>query len=345
MKINQHYLIISLLFCYATYNSLFAHTATCGHNHEEVNDQELDNSPESEDSLELILPGDKREEKDNDDNQSGTKKDECAQENDDEEVLIDTIKVIVGTENKATIITLSQEELPSLDGSPRTEQDLINETLMYQSAIQAQPKIDEEAIDKMLKQVMKDNNITLDQLKNIFKSAGYTFEEGREQFGIMSAINSLLDFKVRSRLSITEAEIKSYYDQHPVMQEATYYIERVFIPLHPKMSLDELHKQLTSLSPQDQANLHWSNPFTITKDSLAEEKKSIIDLEVGAISEPYEWENGYELFKMTSKQDRSPVPLQDRYREISETLRKARYETLMAELQEKLLSEASIIKL
>jgi hypothetical protein len=161
----------------------------------------------------------------------------------------------------------------------------------------------------------------------------------------MSAINMLLDYKVRSRLSITDAEIKLYYDQNPILQPALYYVERAFVPFDSEMTSEEQRIVIESLSPKEQAQLTWSRPFTLTKEQLAEDKQFIVELEIGAISNPYELENGFELFKMQSKQDRSPMPLDERYNEIADTLRKQRYEKLMAELQSKLLSEASIIEL
>lgn len=257
-------------------------------------------------------------------------------------VLIDTIKAAIYMGPDTDIITYSEENRPGLDGSMRTLDDLIVEREMYHDAKEKGMKSDEESTDKRLKEVQRDNNLTLDQLKGIFKTAGYTFEEGREQFAMMTSVNNILDFKVRSRLTIPEKEVRAYYEENPVRQEATYLLERAVIT-PPESSSINLDLDILAQLKQNDIELEWGTPFRIKKDEIAEEKQDILVLDVGVISKPYPLEEGFELFRIKEKKDESIASFEERYREISDILRKPRYEKLMEEYIKSLADNASVV--
>ena len=100
---------------------------------------------------------------------------------------------------------------------------------MYLDAQRYKINADEEMVDKHLRALQEENKLTLDELNHIFANAGYTPEEGRKQFGMVTVVNQLLDFKIRSRLIIPDKEVVAYYNAHPEQQEAAYLIERGLI--------------------------------------------------------------------------------------------------------------------
>ncbi len=281
-----------------------------------------------------------------------TKKQHVAQGKDQTQVIpdlymIDTIKVIIYSDEGTDIITKSDVDRPSLDGTFRSLDDIVLERLMYLDAKRFKILPDEESIDKHLKAVQRENNLTLDQLKQIFKSAGYTYEEGRQQFAMMTTINSLLDFKIRSRLLVPEREVMAYYKSNPQTEPTRYYIERAVVeyPADEDAKID-LEKDLQAYASSGQGTtiINWSAPFWINEPDLAEDKQPIIvALQKGEISAPLPIEQGYELFKLVDKKEERLVPLEDRYREISNILRKPRYEALMEEYKKQLLDSASIV--
>ena len=97
----------------------------------------------------------------------------------DSAVTIDTIQAVVFGQGGAQVITRSDVTRPSLSGAPQSLDDLIFERLVFLDAQKYKIVPDEDAVDKYLALVQKENNLTLDQLKEVFASAGYSYEEGR----------------------------------------------------------------------------------------------------------------------------------------------------------------------
>lgn len=360
---NKKNLLISL-------SALFFHvTFTYTNIHDHVPDPttaalELTSTktPIAEEPLELILPGEQRDvpattplpdDSTTPQNYSAdnTPTDSPEEDSPDQthqgEILIDTVVYVIGTETKTMLITLSQTKLPALDGSPRTEDDLINEDLLFAETQRTQPVSDEDETDKRIKDLLKEHNISEDQLKEIIRAAGFTYEEGRAQIGIMTAVGRLLSY-IRYQVEtmfIPEEEIKQYYHQNPIFQPAYYYIERALVPFSSTITIDEQRANLRFLSLREISQLNWSRPFKITREELPDAKKTILDAKIGTISEPYKAENGFEILRVKTKQEKIAVPLEQRKNEINAVLRKQQYDKRMNELIARLRDEASIIKL
>ena len=263
-------------------------------------------------------------------------------------VHLDGIKTVVFGKESTNIITTSDLIRPGLDGSLRTLDELELEALMYQDATAKKMLPDEDAIDRHLNTVRKENNdMSLDQLKQVFKSAGYTYTEGREQFKIMTAVNSILDFMIRSRLLVPEKEVRAYYDANPVYEDETYRVERVFVPFSASMSSDELYNQLVSYAQtgtQPSCLVEWASSFWVNVNDLAQDKKFITQLAADQISQPVEISGGFELFRLKEKREHRVQPLEERYTEIATTLRKPRYEKLFEEYKTSLFGASSIVR-
>jgi hypothetical protein len=255
--------------------------------------------------------------------------------------LIDTIKVVIYSEEGTAFITKSDVDKPSLEGQPRTLDTLIFEQLVYEDAKKFKILPDDDEIDKHLKAVQREHNMTLDQLKSVFTSAGYTYEEGRKQFGMMSAINSMLDFKIRSRLIVPEKDVRAYYNAHPELEPASYLIQRAMVPFEPGMTKQSVWKAAMQNEPSIEAL--WSTPFVIHKPDLAEDKMFITELAAGDISPAQDVVGGFEMFRMKEVRPERAKPLEERYQEIANLLRKPRYESLMEEYKKSLMDNAAIV--
>ncbi len=258
---------------------------------------------------------------------------------------VDSIQVTIYGSERTDIITASDARRPGLDGSARTMDDLVYEKLMYQDAIKYHMLPDAAAIDKQLKSVQREHNLTLDQLKGIFKSGGYTYDEGREQFGIMTAVNQVIGFKIGSRLVVSEQEINTYYNAHPDVIEASYQLQRVVVPFDTLDSKDRLQKLLQTYahSGKTKLSVNWSAPFWINESDVASEKKHIFALQPGKMSSPVAVEDGFELFKMLQRKESCVRPLQERHREIANALRQPKQIQLLQDYRNELKDSASIV--
>ncbi|PKN03385.1 hypothetical protein CVU75_02490 [Candidatus Dependentiae bacterium HGW-Dependentiae-1] len=255
---------------------------------------------------------------------------------------VDDIVVVIYAQEGTEIITQSDLDRPTLEGAPRTLDETIFERLLFLDAKKYKMIADEDAIDKHLATVQRQNNMTLDELKAVFKASGYTYEEGREQFGIMYAVNQVIDFKIRSRLIVPEKDVLAYYNANPVMLEPSYQVARAVIPYGKAASKDELRKELATFKG---VGISWEEPFWVNQGDLAESKRFVMGMPVGAVSEPQEIDAGYELIKLVDKKGDRLAPLEERYREIVDILRKPKYDEVMADYKKTLFDSSSIVYL
>jgi len=260
--------------------------------------------------------------------------------------LVDEIKAVIYGEDYTEIITKSEVERLGLDGSVRTLDDIILERLKYRDAQKYHTVPSEVDIDKQLASVQRNKNITRDQLIEIFKTAGYSYQEGREQFRIMVAINSIEDLKILSRLIVPEKEVRAYYQAHPEIMPANYYIERGVIPVLQVASEKGLKEKIKKANTvgTELIGVQWSSPFWIEEQQIAQELTFITDLTVGTISDPIRTDAGYEIFKLHDKKDQHERSLEERYTEISDILRQPTYERMRSEYETGLLEAVSITR-
>jgi len=253
---------------------------------------------------------------------------------------LDTIRAVIYTEEATVVITQSDVDRLGLDGTARTLDELILAHLMYQDAVKFKMTPDEDTIDKHLKAMQRTHDLTLDQIKEMFGAAGYTYEEGRQELAMLNTINTVLDYKVRSRLLVPEKDIIAYYEANPIMEPASYQVERAAVWRSPTESKQDFQKRIQ----ESQCDFEWSEPFWIMEADLAADKKFITTLQIGELSEPQEIKGGFELFRLKEARPEHLVPLADRSLEISNALRKPRYQQLMKEYEEQLMENASIVR-
>ena len=63
----------------------------------------------------------------------------------------------------------------------------------------------------------------------MFKSTGYSYEEGVDELRRMLTIDSLLNFKIKSRLVVPEEEVREQYNNNPQIEPAAYRIKKGFL--------------------------------------------------------------------------------------------------------------------
>lgn len=256
--------------------------------------------------------------------------------------LVDKIAITIYGEKETEIILQSEIDRPGIDGQRRTTEDIVFDRLILQDAQKFGVIPDEQAVDKHLASIQRENNLSLKDLTTIFESAGYRYEEGREQFKIMSTVNSMLSSKIHTRLLVPERDVIAYYDAHPETVPAAVLVKRgtAFYGPDKQKQKERLEKYRTTNAGIE--GITWSSPFWLQYDQVADDKRFLFSMKEGEISAPVALYDSYELFKIEQKQEEHLRPLQERYRDIAELLKRPRYERLMQEYKFELFSQASI---
>ncbi len=261
-------------------------------------------------------------------------------------ILIDQIEVVVYGAD-VEIITKSDIDRPALGGDFRTKEDIVFEREVLLDAKKHHLPDDEEAVDAYLAQIQREHNLSPKELEEIFTASGYTIEEGRQQLQMMQTINTMLDIKIRSNLIVPRKDVEEYYKNNPEVIEATYTVQRAFVPQSAKISADKQYAVLVNYAKSGKgvAGIVWGEPMTLNHSEIAENKKFIYEMEAGDISLPRLVNDGFELFKLVEKTPRTVKSLEDSYRDIVDILRQPKYEELMRKYKELLSKNSSVVYL
>ncbi|MCL4229449.1 hypothetical protein KJZ61_02025 [Candidatus Dependentiae bacterium] len=259
--------------------------------------------------------------------------------------LIDKIEAVIFDNDGASVITKSDTEKLTLEGKPQTLGDIIFTKRVFADATKYRITPSEDAIDRYLDTVMHDNNMGLPDVERMFNAAGYTYEEGREQLATMFAVNSMIDFKVKSYLVVPEAQIIAYYKEHPIEEEAAYKIQRLVVTDKKIVSTQDNKKRLKLAleAGKEIPGVKVSPAFWIKHDELAADKMFITTMIAGDISDPVSIPEGFELFRLLERRERRIVPLEERYQEIAQELKRPLFEKRFEEYRKSLFDEASIV--
>ena len=200
--------------------------------------------------------------------------------------VVDRVVAVVN-EDLITLYDLNQALRPyeanikSLGYSPEKEQealiklrtDLLNRVIDRKLTDQVIKKnnieVSEKEIDAALERIKEARSLTDENLRAGLAQQGLTLEEYRENIKQQLLRNNLVNREIKSKIVITEDEIKKYYDAHSEKYagETKYHIWNIFIRL-PEFA-DESTKRL-ALEKMEAvfAKLKQGHPF----ESLAAQK-------------------------------------------------------------------------
>ena len=263
----------------------------------------------------------------------------------DSAYIIDRVEAVIFGSEVTDLVTLSNIQRIGFDGQYHNKDDVIASRLMFHDAMRYRITMDEAAVEEYMKKVAKNTGSSLNDIKAMFSEAGYTYEEGRREFAIMFANNQMVDHKIRSRLIIPEQLVVEYYEANPIITQASYILERGFVPTVPQ-NQEEIQKKVdTFIKTGKGLDVSWYQLPEVSQEDIAEDKQFIVSLKKGEISKPIQIRGGFEIFRLKEKKPAHVVPLDDRYREIVEILRRPKFEEMLADYKKELLGASSILYL
>jgi len=238
-------------------------------------------------------------------------------------------------------IILDSDLRPTLEGQPRTIKEVIVDNLMVVDANRLHISVTPEETNRFLSHLQKENGLTREAVFEIFKSLGYTEEEGLEEIRKKQIIEQVIDRQVRSKKKflVQKEEVQKFYDAHQPKEEATYTIAQSFIP-EDTITYDVLmhRKNDTTLIKE----LSWDEPFTFKESELAEGIKHITTVPLDTIVLVEKVEGGTEITRLVSKTAERIMTLEECYADLANELTKDRYFELLNEYYSDLLKTAKI---
>ncbi|MCF7900256.1 hypothetical protein K9K77_01985 [Candidatus Babeliales bacterium] len=260
----------------------------------------------------------------------------------EEKALVNKIAIVVYTDDDPIMITQHSLNCKTLDGRTRTMHELLMEKLMcYEALTYYKIPITDEMVDKHLASLKEMHGIGDVQIKQLFKEAGYTYEEGREQLRASYAIQSLMGQLVDGRVVVEENEVKEYYKKNPIKEQASFRIKTAFVKNGDMTDLqiqdlveDGLYKDLVV----------WDSPYWLDIDEIAESKKYITSMKVGQVKSEIVADGHHMVMLVNAKQERIK-PFEECRSDIIGLLRGKNRQERFASYEKELLNKYDIVYL
>ncbi len=260
--------------------------------------------------------------------------------------LVDAIQAVVFGGEEPEIITYSDVVRPSLSGEARSLEELIFERQVAAQAKELKIMEDEDAVDKYLAMVQKQNNMTPEDIRNVFSSAGMSYEEGREELKRMQMVNTMIDFKIRTQVVVPRKEVEHYYEENPIITEAKVTAQRGFIPYaEDKRELQKKALAYMAQTGKEMRGMQWNKPVELSESEVADDKAFLFALKKGEISPAKDVRIGFEVFRAVDVSPSVQPSLEERYKEIADTLRKPIFEELLEKYKKGLMDASSVLYL
>lgn len=249
----------------------------------------------------------------------------------------DEIISVIYDEHEPIVITKHDTKKRTAMGQIPTVQAIKQNALICRDARNLTVVIPDDAIERALLQIQKQNNISQEQFIQLLRADGLSLDDYRAELKTLYTVNSMIDFRVNSRAAVSYESILKYYQEHPVYHEIEYCVA---IKKFPQVTYNNEKKLITQLQAKD--NNYWNNSFWVRSDQLAADKKFISSMKVGSVHVLKEYDV-YTVFKLLDKKEPVLVDLAERYEEILSLLKKTLERTLEAEYIKELFNNAIIV--
>ena len=259
-----------------------------------------------------------------------------------EPFIDDKIVCIIYDAEESVVITQKDIDRANILGRPQSLYNLKLDALMCRDARNLKISLPDDAVERMIEQIQKQNNISLDQLKTMLAAEGHTLDSYRTELKNMQIINMITDFRVHSRAIVPYEQIVAYYDAHPVMQEPRYQLITCFVPFDTSIT-NSVQKQTIIKQLSKKNSFDWTDPFWIHDSDIAQTKEFIKTMELHS-SVIQQEQNGFRIYTLLDMQKSVLVPLTERYEEIVKILKEPLEKELLEQYHKELLENAIIVE-
>lgn len=257
---------------------------------------------------------------------------------------VDHLGLILYGDDERLSFTLSELQRTAIDGQPMTMREWVTHWLVYLDAKRAGISYSDEEIDKGLNDLQRNNDYSIEMLKNVFKAAGYLWDDVRTHYGAMQVIRTKMEMEMlgnqRELNTISEEKAMEYYKKNPVFQEAICSLQTGAVPLDPsRPESDQIAFITQELKKNNAVTLEWQEPFDL-KESELPENSPWFKLNAGDFLPPKVRDQEIEVKRLVSKDPAHYVSFEEREDEIKQVLRQQKIKQFIDAYHDRLLSEA-----
>jgi peptidyl-prolyl cis-trans isomerase SurA len=281
--------------------------------------------------------------------------------------VVDEVAAIVNNEiiTLSELLRVTQVNLPNADQSRYREvlEKMIDQKLIDQATKDMPIKVSEKEIDSMIQGLKKNNKITDEQLKDALRQQGLTWEEYRKEIREGIRRNQVIGQKIRPEISVSEKEIKDYYQKHPenFFEPAQVKLEQIFFPVPDQAAPEKKNAVLQSAEESlikiksgkdfQKAAQELNLPENNTSCDVGIYKKgeliNTIDqkaftLKPGEISNVISTNKGYCIIRVLERSEEKTKKIEETHEAISNYLMQQKMEAKLQEWLQELRTNAYI---
>jgi peptidyl-prolyl cis-trans isomerase SurA len=219
---------------------------------------------------------------------------------------------------------------------------MIDEKLTEQESQRLGVAVHESEIDKRVEAVKSDNYLTDEDLAKALEAEGYTLDDYREQIKEKLLSMKLVNIEVKSKIAITEDEVREYYENHKkdFGGEQKYHLRTILIRVSSWEQAEDKENAIKKTeivvdalkagTPfEDVARQYSEDPSakeggdvgSFTIDELAPELQETVRwLREGDVSSVLRTAQGYQLIMVDSVEVSSGKTLEEAKAEIQERM-------------------------
>jgi peptidyl-prolyl cis-trans isomerase SurA len=221
-------------------------------------------------------------------------------------------------------------------------QELIDQKLTDQELARLQITVSEDEVDRTIERMKEANFLTDEQLRAGLQRQGLSYEEYRERIKKQLLRAKLVNREIRSKIVITEEDIKQYYAKHAASYagEKKYLLHNIYTRL-PSIATEQekqialgimeaIHQELINGKPFDTiaeeyagstATIESSNLGYFELDDLSEQLQGVIaSMQAGSYTPVLETEFGYQIVYVESIEEVGGKTLEEVAPEIQKKL-------------------------
>ncbi len=209
---------------------------------------------------------------------------------------------------------------------------MIDKKLTRQQIKKLNIVVDDQQVDRSIEMIKKANFYTDEEMLRVLEEEGVTYQQYREEIRSQIERARLVAHEVRSKIVITDAEIKRYYDEHKELYggRQRLHLRHILMTVPPGAGEAEKEAVLQQMedirarlvkgeSFRDLARKYSESPVAaeggdlglINPDDLAPSiKKAVAALKEGEVTPVLETDQGYQIFLLEKRVTIDAKPLE-----------------------------------
>jgi peptidyl-prolyl cis-trans isomerase SurA len=225
----------------------------------------------------------------------------------------------------------------------RMLRNLVDEKIAEIAAKRSKVEVDEDEVEQFVNNIKKEQNLTGEELESALMMEGMTLEDYKKKLRQQILKKKLIDYEVRSKIVITNEDVKKYYEDNPDKYggEEAFEIWHITVPSGEFEEKDkaEIIKKLENIKENVSAGKKFAeisegadsyfdgikvlsgNLGYFKKGDLSDSIKSAVEnLGIGDVSSPLFTSRGIQLFYISDKKESGKTDFEQAAPEIRRIL-------------------------